>query len=214
MTANFIFGMNVLIDNVPVKEVTEVRFLGVVLDPLLDWKAHIQHLAKKLKVSFATLKRITPYIPRINYKSIYHTLFESHLAYCISVWGGTKKKLIEKIFTLQKRAVRYLFSDYDGYLDNFNTAARTRAFGEQRLDSNFYCKEHTKPVFVKNLLTVHNLFKYMAINEIAKIICLKSPFALLKKLHISERNNKTSSFSEIENSDKIQSLPHSAFGIS
>ena len=27
-------GMNVLIDNVPVKEVTEVRFLGVVLDPL------------------------------------------------------------------------------------------------------------------------------------------------------------------------------------
>ena len=30
----------------------------------------------------------------------------------------------------------------------------------------------------------------MAINEIAKIICLKSPFALFKKLHISERNNK------------------------
>ena len=39
-------GVNIVIDNVPVKEVTEVRFLGVVLllDPLLDWKAHIQHL--------------------------------------------------------------------------------------------------------------------------------------------------------------------------
>ena len=37
-------GINVLIDNVPVKKVTEVRFLGVVLDPLLDWKVHIQHL--------------------------------------------------------------------------------------------------------------------------------------------------------------------------
>ena len=74
--------------------------LSECLDPLLDWKAHIQHLAKKLKVSFATLKRITPYIPRINYKSIYHTLFESHLAYCISVWGGARKKLMEKVFTL------------------------------------------------------------------------------------------------------------------
>ena len=182
-------GINVSIDNVPVKEVTEVRFLGVVLDPLLDWKAHIQHLAKKLKVSFATLKRITPYIPRINYKIIYHTFFESHLAYCTSVWGGAKKKLIEKVFTLQKRAVRYLFGDYDSYLDKFNTAARTRAFGEQRLDSNFYCKEHTKPAYVKNnLLTVHNLFKYVAINEIAKIICLRSPLTLFEKLHTSERN--------------------------
>ena len=47
-------GINVSIDTVPVKEVTEVRFLGVVLDPLLDWKAHIQHLAKILKVSFAS----------------------------------------------------------------------------------------------------------------------------------------------------------------
>ena len=73
----------------------------------------------------------------------------------------------------------------DSYLDIFNTPARARAFGEQRLDSNFYCKEHTKPAFVKNYLsTVHNLFKYMAINETAKIICLKSPFALFEKLHI------------------------------
>ena len=32
-------GKSVSIDNIPVKEVTEVRFLGVVLDPLLDRKA-------------------------------------------------------------------------------------------------------------------------------------------------------------------------------
>ena len=91
------------INNIPVKEATEVRFLGVMLDPLLSWKTHIQHLTKKLKVSFAIIKRICPYIPSQNYKSIYHTLFESHLSYCISVWGGAKRKLVEKIFcTLEK----------------------------------------------------------------------------------------------------------------
>ena len=101
-------GINISINNIPVKEATEVRFLGVMLDPLLSWKAHIQHLTKKLKVSFAIIKRICPYIPSQNYKSIYHTLFESHLSYCIFVWGGAKMKLIEKILVLQKSAVGYL----------------------------------------------------------------------------------------------------------
>ena len=103
------------------------------LDPLLSCKAHIQHLTKKLKVSFAIIKRICPYIPSQNYKSIYHRLFESHLSYCISVWGGVKRKLIEKIFVLQKSAVWYIFGDYDSFIDKFKTAARTRAFGEQYL---------------------------------------------------------------------------------
>ena len=31
-----------------VKEVTEVRFLGVIFDPLLYWSAHISYLKKKL----------------------------------------------------------------------------------------------------------------------------------------------------------------------
>ena len=184
-------GINISINNISVKEATEVRFLGVMLDPLLSWKAHIQHLTKKLKVSFAIIKRICPYIPSQNYKSIYQTLFESHLSYCISVWGGAKRKLIEKIFVLQKSAVSYIFGDYDSFIDKFKTAARTRAFGEQCLGQSFYCKEHTKPAFVKNnLLTVHNLFKYMAINELAKLIYLRSPPVLLENLHVSRRNNK------------------------
>ena len=128
------------------------------LDPLLSWKAQIQHLTKKLKVLFAIIKRICPYIPSQNYKSIYHTLFESHLPYCISVWGGAKRKLIEKIFVLQKSAARYIFGDYDSFMDKFKTAARTRAFGEQYLGQSFYCKEHTKPAFVKNNLLTCIIF--------------------------------------------------------
>ena len=37
-----------------VKEVTEVRFLGI-FDPLLEWSAHIQYLKKKLQTSFAII---------------------------------------------------------------------------------------------------------------------------------------------------------------
>ena len=71
-----------------IKEVTDTRFLGVQFDPLLNWSTHIQTLRKKLISCFAVIKRISTFIPRKNYKNIYHTLFESHLSYCISVWGG------------------------------------------------------------------------------------------------------------------------------
>ena len=154
-----------------VKEVTEVRFLGIMFDPLLEWSAHIKYLKKKLRTSFAIIKRISSYIPTANYKSIYHTLFESHLSYCISTCGGARKKLVDQVFITQKVAIRYLFGNYERFLDKFNTSARTRPYGEQQLGVCFYRKEHTKPLFNKNnILTVHNIYVYMAFNEVSKLI--------------------------------------------
>ena len=174
-----------------IKEVTETRFLGVTFDSKLNWNAHITQLQKKLKVSFATIKRISEYIPSSNHKNIYHTLFESHLLYCISVWGGAKKKSIEKIFTLQKRAIRFLFGDYDSFMDKFCTSARTRPLGLQILGESFYRREHTKPLFIKHsLLTIGNLYKYASLNEIGKIIHNKTPSALYKNIALSKRRNE------------------------
>ena len=90
-------GIDIFLGNVALKEVTETPFLGVMFDPTLDWNVHIKSLTKKLKTSFAIIKRISSYIPPENHKNIYHTLFESHLLHCISVWGGTKNKLIDGI---------------------------------------------------------------------------------------------------------------------
>ena len=57
----------------------EVRYLWVILDSKLLWNAHIKFLVKKLKTSIATIKRLSANIPKGCLKSVYHTLFESHL---------------------------------------------------------------------------------------------------------------------------------------
>ena len=116
----------ILFGTINIKEVTEAKFFGVIFDPGLDWTIHVSQLIKKLKVASATIKRISHCIPASSYKNIYHTLFESHMAYCTSVWGGVKKKLFDRIFTVQKRVLRCLFGDKKGYLDKLSTAARTR----------------------------------------------------------------------------------------
>ena len=174
-----------------IKEVTYTIFLGIQFDPLLNWSAHIQTLRKKLISCFAVTKRISTFIPRENYKNIYHTLFESHLSYCISVWGGANKSLMNKLFTVQKRCIRYLFGDYTTYKDKFCTSARTWPFGEQRLGCEFYCKENTKPLFTRHkILTVHNLHKYMTVSELSKIIYSKAPSIIYHDIKMSTRNNR------------------------
>ena len=55
-------------------KVTEVKFLGVMLDHLINWNIQIQH-KKKLRTSSAVIKHISPFVPAINHKSLYHTLF-------------------------------------------------------------------------------------------------------------------------------------------
>ena len=158
---------------------------------MLNWSTHIETLRKKLITCFAVIKRISTYIPITNYRNIYHTLFESHLSYCISVWGGAKKSLINKLFTVQKRAIRYLFGDKAAYTNKFCTAARTRPFGQQILPHSFYCKVNTKPLFTQlKILTVHNLHRYMTTNEISKVIYSKTPSTIYNSVEMSTRNNK------------------------
>ena len=168
---------------------TEVRYLGVILDSKLLWNAHTKFLVKRLKTSIATIKRIPANIPKGCLKSVYHTLFESHLIYGNSVWGNTSQANIDKLFRLQKRCIRIVFGDREKFLDKFCTAARTRVFGSQSLGASFYSKEHTKPLFTDNsILTVHNLYTYLSCTEFMKIAKFQTPSSIASKITLSIRN--------------------------
>ena len=180
----------IYINNVPINKVSETKFLGVIIDDKLNWSAHIEYLAKKLRSAAAVLCRIRHSIPKENYKNIYYALFESHLTYGITVWGGVCKAKMEKLFVIQKHCIRILFGDLDAYLDKFCTCARVRPYGCQKLGATFYCLEHTKPLFNNNdLLAVQNLFTYHCCIEVFKILKFHTPITLYSQLNISQRNN-------------------------
>ena len=130
MTEHSILDTSIYIGRVKIKEVKEIKFLGVTIDNKLSWDTHITYLAKKLIAMVAVINRISPYIQPENYKTLYHTLFESHLSYCISVWGGVPGKKTDALFRIQKKCLQILFGDREAFLDKFCTAARTRPFGE------------------------------------------------------------------------------------
>ena len=73
-------SLQVLIGESIIPQVNEVKFLGITIDSKLCWNAHTEELYKRLKCSIAVIKHITPCIPKENYKTLYHTLFESHIS--------------------------------------------------------------------------------------------------------------------------------------
>ena len=98
-----------LIGDSQISEVDSVKFLGVTFDRGLSWDKHTENLYKRVKYAMAVIKRIKPCITEENFKTLYYTLFESHLLYGISAWGGICHTRLEKVFRLQKKMHSHIF---------------------------------------------------------------------------------------------------------
>ena len=123
-----------------IKKVSETKFLGVTIDEKLCWNSHIQDCTRKLNYATATLSRIKDCIPENLHKDLYHTLFESHLSYGITVWGGIADSKLSQLHKIQKKCIRIMFGDRQAYLDKFKTCVRAREYDKQALTDDFYKK--------------------------------------------------------------------------
>ena len=171
-----------------IKQVSETKFLGITIDNKLSWDTHINKLSKKLSCATGILNRIKDNIPSELHKNLYHTLFESHLAYGITAWCGVSDKKLQSLFKVQKRCLRILFGDKETYLNKFKTCCRVRPYDHQKLENSFYEKEHSKPIFnEKFIMTVHNLYVYHCSNETLKIMKYRTPISMFNVFKTSNR---------------------------
>ena len=173
-----------------IEQVCETKFLGIVIDDRLSWDPQIHYLKQKLSCATGILNRIKDSIPTCLHKNLYHTLFESHLCYGITAWGGVSDAKIKPIFKVQKKCIRILFGDKEKFLDKFKTCCRARAKDEQILGQEHYQKEHTKPLHkTHGLMNVYNLFVYHCSMETVKILRNKTPVSMYNLFSVSPRKN-------------------------
>ena len=123
-----------------IKKVSETKFLGITIDEKLSWDGQIKNVKRKLNFATASLNRIKNNLPEQMHKDLYHTLFESHLTYCISVWGKLPQSKMKNLFNTQKKCIRILFGDWNAYCDKFQTCVKARPIDLQKLGPQFYKK--------------------------------------------------------------------------
>lgn len=93
---------------------TCVKYLGVIIDSNLNWSFHIKNLATKLSRSNGAISKLCHYVPLKILLSVYYSLFFSHTSYSSQVWCLTHNIHTDRIFKLQKIAIRLItFADFN-----------------------------------------------------------------------------------------------------
>ena len=125
----------------------ECKFLGVIVDDRITWKAHINHISSKISKSLAILRLLKYTFPKQILKTLYMSLIQPYFNYCNIIWGAADKTTIEPLFILQKKAIR--------------------------LVNRVHYLEHTKPLFESmKILSIYQLYDLNCILFIYK--CLNS----------------------------------------
>lgn len=62
-------------------ESSKIKYLGMILDNKLNWKAHLNELTKKLSCAVGLIYKIRHLCPTSVLRSLYYNLFHSHMSY-------------------------------------------------------------------------------------------------------------------------------------
>ena len=91
-----------LIGAIEIERVDYFNFLGLQLSHTLKWNEQLSCVSLKISKITGLLHKLKSEYPNSILKSIYNTLILPNINYCIISWGYQ----IDKIFLLQKRAIR------------------------------------------------------------------------------------------------------------
>merc|ERR1712183_1133079 len=97
-----------MVNGFVIEQSENIKYLGVVLDEKLNWRAHLKSLKSNLSRSCFAMSKLRYYLDTNTLKMVYYSLFYPHIQYCISAWGGAASCHLKQIVSMQKRIVRYV----------------------------------------------------------------------------------------------------------
>jgi len=95
-----------------------IKFLGVYLDPQLNFKKHISILNSKLSKSLYFLRKTKKFLNQRSLKFIYYATMHSNLIYAIQAYSCTSQSNLLSLFKKQKAAIRIIAnSSYNAHTE-------------------------------------------------------------------------------------------------
>ena len=91
--------LHLSINNIDIEKIDSFNFLGLVLDTHLKWNFQARKVANKLTHINWILSKLKHIFPQKILKTIYSSLIESHINYCLVLWGTN----YDRIFKLKKK---------------------------------------------------------------------------------------------------------------
>ena len=102
---------NYHLDSSLIKEVPYSKYLGVIIDNKLSWNPHIQHITTKATQVNAFLYRNLQQCPTAVKSTCHKSMVRPIVEYASSVWDPHTSLNIQKVESIQRRAVLTTFLD-------------------------------------------------------------------------------------------------------
>ena len=96
----------IIIENNVLEQVDNTKFLGVYIDQHLTWKTHVNFFAAKISKSVGLLYKAICYLPSKSRLTLYYGLIYPYITYRDLIWASTYVTNMQRMYLLQKRAVR------------------------------------------------------------------------------------------------------------
>ena len=87
-----------------------IKFLGIFIDPELNFKYHISHLTTKIAKALYFIRNSKNILSEWGLKSIYYSLVHCHLVYANIIWSSARESTLKPLYLKQKAAVRIISS--------------------------------------------------------------------------------------------------------
>ena len=89
------------------------KYLGVTIDPSLQWNSHLSNIISKANATLAFLRRNIPSCPKHIKSTCFKTFVRPILEYGCCVWDPHQVNHTQELEKIQKRAARFVTGSYD-----------------------------------------------------------------------------------------------------
>ena len=100
------------IDQKNIKTSSSLKLLGVHVDDKLNFNLHITKICRSAANQLHALIRLRMFLNFEEKKTLINSYFYSNFNYCPLVWMFSSAKSLNKVKSLQKRALCFLYEDY------------------------------------------------------------------------------------------------------
>ena len=100
--------MNFRLSGKKIRQKTCTKYLGILLDEHLLFKDQINTLKQKLNRANGILAKLRHHLPSDILKTVYYSLFDTHLRYACQVWGQSNSDILVMVQRAQNKAFRII----------------------------------------------------------------------------------------------------------
>jgi Reverse transcriptase (RNA-dependent DNA polymerase) len=158
---NKIYKLDRIYDDNPVSQDRTYKLLGVLIDEHLSFNQHCTYIGNKIAQSNYIIARSKNLLPSKMLKTLYYSLVHPHLLYCLPIYSCTSSKNVNKLFVMQKKAIRSIcnsnFNQHTAplFLDLKILPLKELILFSQSLLMHSIVHNYGPPIFVNQWITNH-----------------------------------------------------------